>query len=296
VTSPVVRPFAPADFEPVLALMRETLALPGFSGERFARDYLLASGFRFEHVLVAEAEGRLAGFMLVPRRDPLGAPDRAWIAAFGVTPAFRRQGMATALLEAVLQALQAESIRQVEVADVPVRYLFPGVDRQAYPGAVEVLTRRGFALTEEVASMGRGLDGKFPVAPAIRMVRPGEYPLVRDFFAAGFDPGWWGYFERSIVARLSGDPTPSETLGWFENGRLRGVVHYRDRRFGPLAVGPAHRGRGIGAALTLAALAEMARAGLDRAYFLVGREDVQPFYARLGFTVLRRFTRLRRAL
>jgi ribosomal protein S18 acetylase RimI-like enzyme len=287
---------APADFEPLLALMRETLALPGLDGDRFARDFLLVPGFRFDHVLAAAAEGRLAGFMLVPRNDPLGAPEHAWIAAFGVDPALRRRGVATALLATAVEALRAEGIREVEVADVPVRYIFPGVDREAYPGAVEFLTRRGFTVTEEVASMGRALDGAFPTAPAIRVVRPGEYPLVRDFFADGFDAGWWGYFERSIFARLSGDPTPSDTLGWFEGGRLLGVVHYRDRRFGPLAVGPAHRGRGIGAALTLAALAEMRRAGLDRAYFLVGRDDVQRFYARLGFTVLRRFTRLRRAL
>jgi len=38
--------------------------------------------------------------------------------------------------------------------------------------------------------------------------------------------------------------------------------------------------------------AHLKAAGFADAYFLVGREDVQPFYAKLGFAVLRRFEKL----
>lgn len=287
-----VRPFRPGDFPATVALMRQGLAIPGLDERRIARDFLLAPGFQPTHLLVAEAADALAGFALVPRHDPLGPPDRGWIAAFGVAPERRRQGIGTALIGAALAAMRAEGVARIDVADVPVRYLVPGVDRAACPGAVELLGRLGFMVREEVASMGIPLDRSFPEAAAIRPAALGELPLVREFFAAGWDAGWWGHLERSTLLRLLGDQTPSDILGWWEAGRPLGLCHYRGNRFGPLAVGEVARGRGIGAALTLATLAAMRRAGFEDAYFLVARQDVQPFYRRLGFSERRRFTTL----
>jgi GNAT superfamily N-acetyltransferase len=123
----------------------------------------------------------------------------------------------------------------------------------------------------------------------------GELPLLRRFFA-GWGPGWWEHIERSMQLKLIGDPTPAAVLGWWEGDRPLGVAHYRGNRFGPLAVAEEARGRGIGAAMTLAALSALREAGYADAHFLVGREGVQPFYARLGFTVLRRFRKLRLTL
>jgi len=288
-----VRPYEAADFAAVVALMRETLALPGIDEKLVAHDFLLAPAFRPEHLLVAEEGSTLAGFALVPRHDPLGAPATGWIAAFGVAPAFRRKGIATALLSRGLADMRAGGIAQLDVADVPVRYLLPGVDRAAYPGAAELLIGNfGFTLREEVASMGLNLDRNFPVATETRPVMLGELPLICDFFAEGWGPGWWEHIERSTQLKLAGDPERSEILAWWENGKPLSVAHFRGNRFGPLAVGEAARGRGIGAALTLATLAAMKAAGFADAYFLVGREDVQPFYAKLGFAVLRRFEKL----
>lgn len=280
----------PADIEPVAALMRETLALP-VDTTLLARDFLLAPGFQYEHLLVAEAGGGIAGFVLAPRRDVLGPAEKGWIAAFGVASAQRRRGIAAALLRRTIADMRGEGVTRIDIADVPVRYLLPGVDRTAFPGAAELLAGFGFGIKEEVASMGLPLDRDFTTDPSIRPVHLGELPLVRDFFA-DWDAGWWAHIERSMLRKLAGDPEPMDILCWWEGGRPLGVVHYRGNRFGPLAVGEAARGRGIGAALTLAGLAAMKAAGCADAYFLVGREEVQPFYARLGFSVLRRFTKM----
>jgi len=288
-----VRRYEAGDFAGVVALMRETLALPGIDEKLVSRDFLLAPGFRPEHLLVSEEGSTLAGFALVPRHDPLGAPTTGWIAAFGVALAFRRQGIATGLLTRALADMRAEGIARVDVADVPVRYLLPGVDRATYPGAAELLIGKlGFTLREEVASMGLKLDRDFTVAPEARPATLGKLPLIQDFFAEGWGPGWWEHIERSTLLKLAGDPEPSEILAWWEKGKPLGVAHFRGNRFGPLAVGEAVRGKGIGAALTLATLAAMKAAGFADAYFLVGREEVQPFYTRLGFAVLRRFEKL----
>jgi len=280
----------PADLEPVAALMRETLGLP-VGTNRLALDFLLAPGFRYEHLLVAEVDAEIAGFALAPRQDVLGAPQRGWIAAFGVAPLQRRRGIAIALLQRAVADMLSEGVTTIDVADVPVRYLLPGVDRAAFPGAVELLEGLGFRIGEEVASMGLSLDRDFAADPAIRPAELGELPLVRDFFA-NWDAGWWEHMRGSMRRKLAGDPESTGILCWWEEGRPLGTVHYSGNRFGPLAVSEAARGRGIGAALTLAGLAAMKAAGCTDAYFLVARPEVQPFYARLGFAVRRRFVKM----
>jgi ribosomal protein S18 acetylase RimI-like enzyme len=288
----IVRPFAAADFRALVVLMRETLAMPALDEAWMARDFLLAPGFRAEHLLVAEAEERVRGFVLAPRQDALGPPDTGWIAGLGVAAADRGRGIGRALLQRAIADMRAEGLARIDVADVPVRYLLPGVDRVAFPAAFALLKTLGFATRDVVASMGIGLDRDFPTAPEVRPATPGELPLVRAFFQ-GWEASWWPFLERSTIRKLGGDSAPSDVLCWWEEGRPLGVVHFRGNRFGPLAVGETARGRGIGAALTLAALAAMRRAGISDAYFLIGRPEVQPFYRRLGFRVLREFSRMR---
>lgn len=270
--------------------MRDTLEAPALDTATVARDFLLDPGFAPHHLLVADRDG-VAGYVLAPRHDPVGPPGTGWIAGLGVHPDHRGRGVGMALLTAALAGLRADGCTRIDVADVPVRYVVPGA-----PAAVAGLFtgRFGFTVVDEVASMGIDLPAGAPdegVAPC----PPGAYPLLRDFLIDGFGPAWWAYFERSLRARLHGDPTPSEVLCHFHDGRPAGVVHYRGDRFGPLAVGPALRGQGVGALLTRAALARMAASGSRRAFFLVAVPAVQPFYAGLGFSVLRRFTRLRLA-
>ncbi len=293
-----IRPFRPDDLEPVAALMRQAMGLPAIDASLIARDILLDPGFAADHLLVADAAGGCAGFVLAPRLDPLGPAGTGWIAALGVRPDHQRRGIGRTLVEAALAGLRRDGATRVDVADMPVRYLLPGIDREAHPAAYRLLTDGfGFQIRDSVASMGIGLADLAASAPdAIRACAPGEIPLLRAFLTAEFEPGWWAHLERSIRARLSGDPTPSAVLCHWEHGLPVGAVHYRGNRFGPLAVASRLRGRGVGAELTRAALAEIRRHGFADAYFLVARPEVEPFYARLGFRVLRRFTRLTLAL
>ena len=278
--------------------MRSTLDLPALTEAQLVLDFLLAEAFTADQLLVACSGAQRVGFVLVPRGDPLGPAASGWIAAFGVLASHRRRGVATRLVEAAIATSRAAGVTRLEVADVPVRYLVPGVDRQACAGAFALLTGRfGFAPRDEVASMGVHLGGlREWGGEDLRFCEPGAYPLLRDFLRREFDPAWWAFYHRSIVARLAGDPTPSEVVCCWRDGCLVGAADFRGDRFGPLAVAAAARGRGIGARLTRATLGAMREAGCVDAHFLIGTEAVQPFYAKLGFRTLRRFTRLTRAL
>jgi ribosomal protein S18 acetylase RimI-like enzyme len=297
-----IGPFRADEFEALVAMLRKTLALAELRPEAFARDFLLAPGFEARHLLVARSAPGPIGYVLAPRRDPLAPANRGFIAAFGVDPRLRRQGHGSALLRRAIADMRAEGLAEIDIADVPVRYLVPGVDRVAFPIATDLLTGAfGFTRRDEVASMG--LDDAAATRPPgegleapMRVLLPGETALLHDFLAAEFEPDWWAFFARSLRLSYGGDKTPSEIICWWENGRPVGAIHFRGNRFGPLAVGRDARRRGIGAELSLAAIDCMRRLGCRGIHFLSAAADVEPFYAKLGFRVLRRFTRLRLTL
>ena len=301
----VIRPFQPVDLPAVIAIMGWTLELNDLRPERFARDWLMTPGFCPEHLLIATTEeplARVLGFLLAPRQDALAPADRGFIAALGVHPEWRRQGIGHALLARAMADMREEAVREIDVADVPVRYFYPGVDRAKFPVALDLLTRGfGFAVRDDVASMGID-DSMVPrpqhgrLAPPLARLGPESVHLLRDFLLAEFDPGFWAFFEHSLRLSYSGEHVPSEVICWWEAGKPIGAVHFRDNRFGPLAVGEAARGRGIGKALTLTAIDRILFTGYRSAYFMMATAAVEPFYAKLGFTVLRRFSRLRLTL
>ena len=279
----MIRPFQPGDEAPVAALMRQALGVD-ITADRLMQEHVRVPGFRPDHLLLTAAQD---GFVLAPRRVTAGPPGAGWIAAIAAPP-----GEGTALLQAAIRGMRRDGVTQVDVADVPVRYVLPGVDRAAFPHAHALFARCGFTDVDEVASMGIALAAASR-APAIR---PCAGYAALPAFLEPFGPGWWPFFAQSIRATRAGDPTPSDVLGWFEADRLCGVVHYRGGRFGPLAVDGAWRRHGIGAALTRAALGAMHGHGLRHAHFMIATAAVQPFYRRLGFVTLRHFTRMRLAV
>ena len=298
-----VRPFRAGDLDALMALMGETLGGDAPSTDRLARDFLLDPGFAPEDLLIAEQDGQPVGFLLAPRLRPPALVDAAvqyhtiWIAAFGVDPDRRRQGVATALIGHTLDAAARDGLRQVDVADFPVRYLVPGVDPVAAGPAHRLLVDRfGFRKRDSVASMAIDLtavtDRQASADRSIRRLDPGEIPAIRDFLRDGLGWSWWLHMAHGLEARFADAPVPTEILVAWDGTAPIGVVHYSGPRFGPLAVSEQARGRGVGTELTLAALAAMRDQGVARAYFLIADARAERFYSRLGFTVQRRFDRL----
>ena len=300
-----IRPFRAYDFDAVVRLAHSTLGHDAPSSAHLAHDFLLDSGFIGDDLLIADQDGHTVGFLLAPRLRPPARVDHPshhrtlWIAAFGVDPDRRAQGIGTALVRRAMGAALRDGLQRIDVADIPVRYLVPGIDPAACPAAHGLLVARlGFRERDRVASMRidcAAIDGP-PADRKIRRLEAAEIPLVRDFLCRAFGWSWWWHMARPLWAQLAGAQIPSETLVAWGGGQPIGVVHYHAHRFGPLAVAEPARGLGLGSRLTLAALARMRDRGLRYAYFLIADARAERFYGHLGFTVQRRFVRLTRAL
>lgn len=112
---------------------------------------LLDANFDPNGLLLAEVEGRLAGFLLsMVRQGPLFLqglePELAWITAFGVRPAWQRQGVGRQLFDAELSRLASQGRPRVLISPYTPNFT-PGVDVDAYPAAMAFLQGNGWQVT-----------------------------------------------------------------------------------------------------------------------------------------------------
>ena len=104
---PVLRDYRPADFESMWALDQECFP-PGIAySKRTLRWFLRLPG---ADCLVAEAEGRIAGFIVAEHAGP-----GAHLITIDVLERYRRCGIGTALLREMEQKLAAHGVNQVEL-------------------------------------------------------------------------------------------------------------------------------------------------------------------------------------
>ncbi|MCC6921346.1 MAG: N-acetyltransferase [Alphaproteobacteria bacterium] len=119
-----------------------------------------------------------------------------------------------------------------------------------------------------------------------RPERPKDGPLIEHVLDVSFGPGRFA----KTAYRLREGVGPIDALGYVveEDGAPRGTIRYwpvliggtPSIMLGPVAVLPAHRGRGMAIQLMKLSLAKAAELG-HRSVILVGDE---PYYARVGFT------------
>jgi mycothiol synthase len=244
--------------------------------------------------------GALAGVAAV-------AADR--IRVLAVVPGARGRGIGGALLEACTSAARAAGERRLRTLDQPGNYLAPGVDERNAE-AIAWLERRGW----------RRLAGGEPRVnvlidvrdnPRVSAARAAE--LAARAAAAGYEVRRARPDERALVAAIGaefGGAWPFEVeraLGHEPAGvhvALQGgaccafAAHDGNNRglgwFGPTGTWPAHRGRGLGEALLLACLVDVAAAHARCEVAWIGP---RPFYEKAaGIAAERRFVVLAREL
>ncbi len=131
-----------------------------------------------------------------------------------------------------------------------------------------------------------------PSPPLLVPERPQDASLVEALVLRAFGPGRYA----KAAERLREGRTPSYDLSFvaWDDGRLVGCAQQWRVRvgaapaifFGPIAVDPAYRSQGVGAALTMRACEAAAAAGC-RLIVLVGD---MPFFGPLGFAPAPRVT------
>ncbi len=290
-----------------------TLDVP--SPADFRRRVLLDRNRCPQSLIVAEADGRVAGFLLalVPRHpiDKTGLPpDRGFITAFGVRPDYRRRGMGTAMLERAEAFFRESNRGEIAVAPYPPNYFIPGVDPTRYREALAFLTKRGFAPYLEAIAMDAAI-GQFEISPDL-LKREADLladgiaisPLPDNRLAAFLEfmeavmPGDWGESARTLLTA----PPPADghwpnLLVAAREERIIGYCQFDGEHFGPFGIAEPYQGRGIGTVLLARTLLQMRRRGHHAAYVLwTGERAAKGVYGRLGFRISRRFALMKKPL
>ena len=221
-----------------------------------------------ELLLLAVVEGEIVGFCFGRIREGKGS-----IKLFGVSKAYRRRGVATALFDEIESRFGARGIGKVTVGAMGPNYFAPGVELQ-YTDAISFLMHRGYA-TERTSRVDMAVDLQHTdpdtrevekrlaeEGMVLRRAEPGDIEATAELALTYFSTGW--HYEVSETARF--DPPPLFIA--LDNGRVVGFAAYDvtgRSRFGPTGTRPDYRRRGIGAALLKMCLRSMRDRGDNRA-------------------------------
>lgn len=233
------------------------------------------------------------------------AGDRLRVLA--VVPAARGRGAGTALLRACEDGARAAGATRLRTLDEPGNYLAPGVDARD-EATLAWLGRRGWARVGEPRQnlwidvrgnprvsadrAGALADAAGRRGYEVRRARADE-PGLLAAVAAEFGGAW--PFE---LARALALPAPGVHLALRDGAICAFAAHDGNNRglgwFGPAGTWPAHRGQGLGEALLLACLVDVAAAHATCEVAWIGP---RPFYERAaGVAGERTFVVLQRAL
>ena len=313
-----VREFRVGDGEHLVEAWRRSLPYDPVTPQRFRNLVLLDVNFDPAGLRVAIDDGRVVGAAYAVRRSTamVGAdlePGMGWLPFFFVVPEARGRGIGGALLDSALDFLRGHGVSTVEFAGYTPNYILPGLDAAAYPEALELLQRKGFATRYEAVAMDRSLvDYAMPdgvrdrvaalAAEGYRFGTPTDDDLVELVALArdAFNPDWARAIRECVAA---GTPTdrivcahePDGTLvGWAQHEAYEGQTE----RFGPFGVLESRRGTGLGKVLLHLTLERMRALGAHSAWFLwTGEKSAAgQLYLKTGFAVTRRFQVMRAEL
>jgi len=311
-----IRPYRGTDEAELLEVWHAAMIRDRISPNIFRTQVLLDPNFTPENLPVAVEDGRVVGFVLaLTRQVPLFLqglePEKAWITAFGVHPAYQRRGIGRALFEHVLDRLRAEGRKTVDISPYVPNYFVPGVDVAAYPGTIAFLEQAaGFRTLYRALSMGADLSG-FQIPPeilelerrreeedgiTIRPVTEADLPELMPFIVEYFGWDWYRHAQEYLLQIFGGTPHNICFLVARERGKIVGYCQQRGERFGPFGVQPDCRNKGVGRLLLFRCLETMSARNVYFAYFLWTGEDAARLYSLAGFKRRREFAVLHKDL
>lgn len=306
----LIRPYEDADFHALADVWNEALPYDQITEERFVQLFLLDKNFRREGLFVALHEGGLTGFLQVVARQVTGEKT-GYLTFFGVRPAKRRQGVATALLEAGLNCLRERGMETVSCNGYAPCYQFPGVDER-YVEANAFLLKHGFEVAASPVAMALDIGGaatpesvrrkEEELARAGCVVRP--FRLEDSLSLLKFTETHFPYWEDSIrdglqhgnydiiVAVCDGEIVASAQWQNTLTDPPRGAAG----RFGPFGVREDQRNKGVGAVVFYKMMEYVKERGHERLWFGWAGGRNLSFYERAGCRITRQFALYKRRL
>jgi len=230
--------------------------------------------------LIATVDDSPVGFAFGSVHEKTGYLD-----GLAVDETVRRRGVATALLEAIEGRLTRAGAGHFAIGRNSWFYAWPGIDL-GYTAALCFAERHGYRRVSVVQNMDVSLDRWVPGRAEevldrhgrkarLRRAEPADWQALETFVRGQFTEAW------SHEARLAlFRDTPTVFIA-SHDGRVRGFACYgvyRPDWFGPLAVDPESRGEGLGEALLLLCLDDLAAAGVAVAQ--IGWIGPMSFYAK----------------
>lgn len=309
-----IQPFDSRDLDDLVGLWNRALPADLISPQRLEAQVLLDPNFRAEFFLVARIGEQIAGFVLGITGEGFCFPSRlegtrAWVLALAVDPAFRRQGIGKALIEALEARFRGAGKRDLWMATYPTAYLVPGIDEAAYTGGLAFFQAQGFRVTSHAIAMDASLwPPSFPpdldererqlAQQGVAILAYSSRWLIpfRQFLRDAL-PWDWEWLALKNLARIhDGVFCPGQFLLAVREDRVIGYCQYEGAHFGPFGVAEGFQGQGIGTVLLARALRLMARDGHHSAWVLWTGGDAARLYARFGFRESRRFAVLHKEL
>jgi mycothiol synthase len=305
-----IRPYQLADEPELIALWNRCLTRDRVTAEAFRERTLLDPNFDPAGSLVASEAGEPVGFVSAMRRSVAWwgySPtlEQGWITTLFVDSAHRRRGIGSRLVSEAMAYLQRFGCTRVHFAHFSPHYYFPGVDEEAYPGAMTFFATQGFRIEEQVEAMGRQLftvDVPPDVEAHERSLAAGgiqfEFLAPRyllptlSFFREAF-PTWDYFFRRKAAVQ----PWPEDEMVVAVHGeRVIGYCQQMEgEHIGPFGVRPEYRGQGLGTIMLYHLLRRMQEREYRFAWFGM-TERAATYYARAGFVKTRTHYKLVRAL
>lgn len=311
-----IRPFRPADMTPVVDLWNRCLTKDPITEERFWQLFLLDCNFDVNGTLVAEADGRPIGFLqAILRRYPIGTlglePGRGWITVFFVDPAYRRQGIGSALMESGCAFLREKGRTEVWCNGYAPYYVFPGIDSD-YTEALSLVEKQGFTRLSSPVAMGMRLEGvsmpekvreRYAALQAegyeVRLFRREDTLPLLDFMEKHFS-----HWAPSVLDGLQ--HANLEILIATQNGEIVGFTQWENTyndpprgaqgRFGPFGVRPDIRSNGLGSVIFYKLIERVTGQGARYLWFGWAGGRNLSFYERAGCQVTRQFHLFKKAL
>jgi len=233
-----------------------------------------------------------------------------WLRVLAVAPAARGRGVGSALLARAEDAMRAAQPVTARALGEPGNYLAPGIDERN-ADAIAWLERRGWTRgaerntnvlvdvrTNPRVSSARAAE----LAAAARahgyQIRRGHAGDVAGLIAA-IAAGFGGAWPHEIARALAFDPPGVHVAIDLQSGDYSGFAAHDGNNqglgwFGPAGTWPDHRGKGLGEALLLACLVDVAAAH-DRCE--VAWIGPRPFYEKAaGIVGERRFWPMTKSL
>ncbi|MBP7933359.1 MAG: GNAT family N-acetyltransferase [Phycisphaerae bacterium] len=301
-----IRTLIGSDVGNVLAIWNRALRRDPMTEGRFVAgiladpDYWAGDDSGF---FLATSHDRPVGFLrAIIRRlpnDRIGLePEVGWIPIVAVDPDHQRAGIGTDLMEAALAYFRRHGRKRIWVcggSGSAPGYIFPGVDKDLYPGGLALFRKTGFSTNRESESMAREIVDfevdrfraeAWATGDDVKVVSLVP-ELVQDFveFLAESFPGDWNTAARAkIRAGLL-----HEVLVAIIDRQVVGYCQWEGEHFGPFGVRENLRGRRVGAKLFIEAVQRIREADGRTVWFNWAEEKAARFYRRFGLEATRRF-------